>query len=48
MLNIRSIKGPIARCVDDLIVVSKALLNTKYYNDLPFHIKDPFWKLDEL
>lgn len=42
-INIKSVPGPIARNVDDLIQVTRVFLNDKTYDQLPLRVKDPYY-----
>lgn len=48
MLNIRPSKGPMARCVDDLIILSKVLFRRDYYENLNHEQQDFYWQPEEL
>ncbi|CAK85678.1 unnamed protein product (macronuclear) [Paramecium tetraurelia] len=41
-------RGPIARCVDDLIVLTKVLFDKEIYSKIPMQIKDPYFEPQEL
>lgn len=43
IMNIKCSKGPIGRCVDDLIVFTSALFNPKYYENIDPKSRDFFW-----
>jgi len=47
-MNIKCSKGPIGRCVDDLVLFTSALFNPKYYENIDPKSRDFFWVPSEM
>ncbi|CAD8182259.1 unnamed protein product [Paramecium pentaurelia] len=47
-MQLKISRGPIARCVDDLIVLTKVLFDKEIYSKIPYQIKDPYFEPQEL
>ncbi|CAK82959.1 unnamed protein product (macronuclear) [Paramecium tetraurelia] len=47
-MQLKISRGPIARCVDDLIVLTKVLFDKEIYSKIPQQIKDPYFEPQEL
>ncbi|CAD8092541.1 unnamed protein product [Paramecium sonneborni] len=43
-MQLKVSRGPIARCVDDLIVLTKILFDKEIYSQIPQQIKDPYFE----
>ncbi|CAD8088821.1 unnamed protein product [Paramecium sonneborni] len=48
LMQLKISRGPIARCVDDLIVLTKILFDKEIYSKIPQSIKDPYFQPQEL
>ncbi|CAD8184598.1 unnamed protein product [Paramecium pentaurelia] len=47
-MQLKVSRGPIARCVDDLIVLTKVLFDKEIYSKIPQQIKDPYFDPQQL